>query len=135
MLRLSGSTSATKRSIADSPGALRELLEEPCADTALLVLVRDGERRLGEARVAQPHVVAHGDHVLVTVLGERPEQGAPLLPVRVEKRLHEPRIDRREAVEAQIQALLGERAEEVEQRIRVLAAGAAAASACGRPGG
>ena len=71
--------------------ALGELLEQPRADAAALVLVGDRERRLGEARVAQPHVVRDRDDALAAVLGERPEQRAALVPVRLEQRLDEPR--------------------------------------------
>ena len=47
---------------ADLRGTGRELLEQPSADAATLVLVRDGERRLGCRRVAKPHVVGDGHH-------------------------------------------------------------------------
>ena len=42
-------------------GARGELLEQAGADAAPLVLVGDGERRLRDRAVAEPHVVAHGD--------------------------------------------------------------------------
>ena len=52
--RFSGSTSATKRSMPTGRRALGELLEQPRADAAALQLVGDGERDLGDRRVAQP---------------------------------------------------------------------------------
>ena len=99
--------------------AIREPLQQPRADPSPLMLVRDRERRLRETRVAQPHVVADGDHRL------RPFSSVPSSAPRSSQSGSSSGstsrgADRREAVEAEVEALLGERAEEVEKRLRVL---------------
>jgi hypothetical protein len=102
-------------------GALGELLDEPRADAATLVLVCDRERSLGQRRVAEPDVVRDRDDTLTTVLGERADQGSALGPVRVDDLLHEVGPERREPMEAQVEAPLRERTEELENLVGVRA--------------
>ena len=102
-----------------------ELLEQPRADPAALVVVGDRERRFRDGRVAEAHVVGDRDDALGAVDLERPEQRAALVPVGLERRLDEPWAEVREAVEAEVEAALRERPEEVEQRVRVVPAGRA----------
>ena len=75
--------------------ARRELLEQPGADAAALVLVGDRERRLGELAVAQSDIVGDGDEPLAFIVDERADQHPTLLPVRVDEGLDEPRRRRR----------------------------------------
>ena len=82
------------------------------------MVVGDRERDLGPARVAEPHEVRERDHAALEPAGER----AALLPVGIEERPHELRLERREAVEAQVAAAIRERREEVEQCLLVLRA-------------
>ena len=103
--------------------ALRELLEQPGADAAALVLVGDGERRLGELAVAQADVVGDGDDPLALLVDQRAQEHPALLPVRLDERLDEPRAELREAVEAQIEAPLRQRAEEGQQGVGVARVG------------
>ena len=80
--RFCGSTTATKRSM---PGALcpaGELLQKPRADAAALVLVGDGERRLGRARVAQPRIGRERDDALAGLVGKGADEGAVGRPNR-----------------------------------------------------
>ena len=114
-------------------GALGELLDEARADAAALVRVGDGEGSLGDARVAQTRVVREGDHPLGAVLDERAEQRAPLGPVRVEHLLDDLWPERGEPVEAHVEALLGQSAEEVEDRIGVVPHGRAKAKGASVP--
>ena len=95
-------------------------LEEARPDSTPLVGVGDGERGFRDGRVAKPNVVCDGDDLLAGVRAQGTEQSAPLDPVRLEQGLHEPGPERREAVEAEISAPLGERAEELEERVRVV---------------
>ena len=88
---MSGCPRAPRRRSARCPRArpLRELLDEPGADPAPLVRVRDGERGLRDRGIAQALVVRDRDDALAPVLGERPEERAALAPVRVEELLDE----------------------------------------------
>ncbi len=103
-------------------GTRRQLLEQAGADPAALVVVRDGERRLGDHRVAQAHVVGDRDDALGAVDLERAEQGAALVPVGLEQRLDEARAEVGEAVEAEVETPLRQRPKEVEQRVGVVLA-------------
>ena len=114
--------------------ALGELLEQARADAAALMLVGDGEGGLGQLRVAQANVVGDGDHPLAVLVDERAEERATLCQSGLEERLDEARAELREAVEAQIEAPLGQAGKEDEQR-SASSAGAAAAAASGRRGG
>ena len=105
--------------------ARRELLEQPGADAAALMLVGDGEGRLGELGVAQADVVRDGDDPLAVLVDERAQERPALLPVRLDERLDEPRAELREAVEAQVEAPLRQPAEEGQQGVGVVAAGRA----------
>ena len=59
----------------DRGGSLRELLEQARADPAPLIGVRNGERGLGDGRIAKAHVVRDGDDAsLVVGARERAEQ-------------------------------------------------------------
>ena len=71
--------------------------------------------------VAQARVVRERDDPLGAVVDERAEQRAPLGPVRVEHLLDDLGPERGEPVEAHVEALLGEGAEEVEDRVGVVA--------------
>ena len=103
-------------------GALGELLEQARADPVALVRVGHGERRLGEGGVAQARIAPEGDDALPAVLCERPDECAPLVPVGLEQRLDELRAEHREAVEAQVEAALGQALEEPEHGRGVLPA-------------
>ena len=105
----------------DPRGAGRELLEQAGADAAALPGVGDGEGRFGERRVAQADVVREGDDLLLAVVGERAEEGAALVPVRLEHGSTSCGRTYRQAVEAEVEAPLREAAEEGEQLVRVLA--------------
>ncbi len=78
---------------APDPGLARaggELLEQPRADAAAVLLVGDGEGDLGGLGVAQAHVARERDDPLRAVLvGQRADERAPLDPVRVEAGLDE----------------------------------------------
>ncbi len=104
------------------PGVRRlgcELLEQPGADPAALVVVADREGDLGGARVAQPDPVREGDDAPV----EGAEQRALFVPVGVENRFDELRAECREAVEAEVAAVLREGGEELEERVGILRGG------------
>ena len=108
-------------------GLLRELLEQPRADALALQLVGDRERDLGARRVAQPHVAAERDDPLARRVGDRARQRAALEPVGIQHRLDEPRRRLREAVEAQVAALVGEVLEERDHARLVVVRGRAQA--------
>jgi hypothetical protein len=103
----------------DRRRALGELLQEARADAAALLVVRDGERRLGERGIAQADVVADRDDPLPLPVRERADERAAVDPVRLEQRLHEQRPHARQAVEAAAQALRRETLVELEQRVAV----------------
>ena len=105
------------------PGLPRELLEQPRADALALQLVGDRERDLGAGRVAQPYVAAERDDPLPRLVGDRARQRAALEPVGIQHRLDEPRRRLREAVEAQVAALVGEVLEERDHARLVVAHG------------
>ena len=68
---------------AGSPARGRELLEQARADPAPLLVVGDGERHLGRARVAQPRVARDRDDALgLAVAGEPADERAALGPSR-----------------------------------------------------
>ena len=96
-------------------GECRELLEQARADAAPLVLVRHREGDLRGRRIAQAHEVRDGDDLVV----DRADERTGLLPVDARQRLDETLVDRREAVEAPVQAPLRETAEKLEQRLVV----------------
>ena len=122
---MSGSTYGDEALDPDLGRARRELLEQPGADAAALMLVGDGEGRLGELGVAQADVVRDGDDSLAVLVDERAQEHATLLPVRLDERLDEPRAQLREAVVAQVEAPLRQRAEEGQQGVGIVAAGRA----------
>ena len=97
-------------------GERRELLEQARADAAAVELVGDGEGHLGGRRVTQPVVGRHRHHALASVRRERPDQRAAVGPVRVERVADQRGRERREPVEAQVEALRGEALEEREER-------------------
>ena len=102
---------------------LGEALEEPRPDPAPLVGVGHREGSFCNRRVAKSHVARNRHDLLAGVRAQRSEQSAPLAPVRLEQRLHEPRPERGKAVEAEISAPLGQRSEELEKRVRVVPPG------------
>jgi len=85
-------------------------MPRPC-----LVGVLDREGDLGRAAVAEADVARERDGAALEVADE----GAALLPVGLEERLDELRPERREAVEAQVAAAIGEPLEEGEQLVGV----------------
>ncbi len=90
------------------------LLQETGADPPPLVCVGHGERHLGRCRIAQSHVARKGYDLLGSgLVGKRADQVAVVPPVRVEEGIDERRADRRRAVEAAIEAVLGQRGEEI----------------------
>ena len=100
---------------ADASRARHEPLQETGADASPLMGVGDGECHLGRCWIAQPHVARKRDDRLGTaVVGKRADQVAVVRPVRVEKGIDERRADRRGAVEAAIEAVLGQRGEEIK---------------------
>ena len=116
MATFPGSTWATNALDAVRGGERRELLEQARADAAAVELVGDGEGHLGGGRVTQPVVGRHRHHALASVRGERPDQRAAIGPVRVERVADQRGRERREPVEAQVEALRGEALEEREER-------------------
>ena len=93
---------------ADARRARREPLQEAGADPPPLVCVGDGERHLGRCRIAQSHVARKRYDLLGSgLVGKRADQVAVVPPVRVEEWIDERREDRRGAVEAAIEAVLG----------------------------
>ena len=89
-------------------GPSRELLEQPGADAATLMLVGNGERSLRGRRVAESHVVRDGHDEFAVAVGERSHQRASLLPVRLENRLDDAFVHLPRAVKPEIEASLGE---------------------------
>jgi hypothetical protein len=100
-----------------------ELLDEPRADPALLIRVRDRKGGLGRRGVAEPHVARERYHTLGPVLDERSEQSATVVPVRIDHLLDEVVPEPRKPVEAQVEALFREIAEEAEDRVGVALGG------------
>ena len=68
---------------AGALGAAGELLQQPRADAAALVLVGHGERRFGRARVAQPRIGRERDDALAALVGKGADQRAVVLPVGI----------------------------------------------------
>ena len=112
--RFSAITSATKLDDADGARTGGELLEHPRADSPALLAVGDRERDLRPVRVAEPRVAREREDRAVVDTATC-NQGAALLPVRIEVRLDQGRIDRPQAVEAQVKTALGEAGEELDQ--------------------
>jgi hypothetical protein len=100
-------------------GVPRELLQEAGADSAALEVVCDREGHLRCGRVPKAVVCGGGHDTLGLPVSKRPDQGAALVPVRLEQRLNECRSDRRHPVEAQMEARRRQAAEQLEQRRRV----------------
>jgi hypothetical protein len=92
------------------------LLEQSRRDPASLQVVRDRKGHFGRARIAQPHVVRDRDDALALEADQR----ATLDPVRVEHRLDDSRVDRGMTVEAPVEALVGQAAEELQESRRIL---------------
>ena len=125
MLRLSAITSATKCSIPTFRRAIGEPLEQSRADPA----ASDARRRL---RTRPRRAAGRG---AARSWRRRPRRSSPVSSVSVpssaprstqsgsSERLDQPRPEGREAVEAQVAAPLGERAEELEQRVCVFPPG------------
>ena len=99
--------------------ALRQLLEHARADPTTLVLVGHSKRDLRSGRVAEPRIACERDDALGAVVRQRPDERASLDPVRVEVGLDEGRPHGRRAVEAEVEAALGEAAEELGQGLGV----------------
>ena len=74
---------------AMAPSNLRELLEQTCADAAALERVGDRERHLGLGRIAEAIVASDGDDARTLAIGERADESAALLPIRIEDVLDE----------------------------------------------
>jgi hypothetical protein len=91
-----------------------------------LQLVRDRERDLGTRRVAQPREARERDDVfLLAAAAERADQRAMVLPVGVEKRLDSRRRQRRKAVKAPVDTLLGQAPEKGEDGVGIACLGRA----------
>ena len=99
--------------------ARRELLQHARADAAALVLVGDGERDLRDRGVAEPGIAREGHDLLEPVGRQRSDQCAALDPVRIDEGLDERRPHGGRAVEAKVEASLGETAQEVGQSVGV----------------
>ena len=97
-------------------GSQGELLEEPGADPAPLMIVRDRERHLGAPLVAQPHELRHGDDLVC----EDADEDAAVAPVRVGEVLDEGPVDGAHAVKAQVEAPVREAGEERLERVEVV---------------
>jgi hypothetical protein len=96
-------------------GGRSELLEQPRADALSLQRVCDGECDLRPSRVAQPDVVRERNHLVLPGADQRPA----VVPVRIEERLDRLGPERGKAVEAPVDAPLGQRAEEGQHRLAV----------------
>ena len=99
--------------------ACRELLEQPGSDASALVRVRNRKGDLGRGGIPEPHVVRKSDDLLYAVLSHGANERAAFGPVGVERRLDEAHVEAGVAVEAEIEAVVGEASEEVEERVRV----------------
>jgi hypothetical protein len=84
-----------------------------------LVVVGDGEGDLGRLALAQPRVAGQRDDALTVVGSNRAEKRPTLGPFGVEIRRDQTRVDRWMAVEAPVEALVGEFGEEPDERVRV----------------
>ena len=93
-------------------GCGSELLEQTGRDPAPLQLVRNRKGDLGGASITQPNVVRDGDDALALDADQR----TALAPVRVHDRRDHVRVDGGVAVEAFVEALVRQFAEEREQR-------------------
>ena len=98
---------------------LGELLHEPRADPEPLQVGCHGECRLGHERVAQAGIARDGDHVVAVVAAQDADQRPVHAPVGVEQAVQDVGSDPARPVEAHVQALVVEPAEEVEHRLRV----------------
>ncbi len=110
----------------DPGSAGRQALEQSRPDASALLGVGDGKGGLGHGRIAQTHVVADRDDPLPALVRQRTQQSAALDPIRIEERLDELRPQVRKAVEAAVEALARKRSVEVEQRLAIRVASAAA---------
>ena len=106
--RLSARTSATNRSMPASARPLGQPLQQPRADPAALMLVGDREGDLCSSGFPETHERRVRDEAAV----ELPDQRAALDPVRIHERLHELGPDRRQTVEATVEARLREAREQ-----------------------
>ena len=99
---------------------LGELLEQPGPDPLALELVGDGERDLGAGVVSKPNEVRQRDDPLrLAVLGQSAHKRPALVPVGLDERLDRGRGERGKAVEAPVDAALGQTAEELDQSVHV----------------
>jgi CheY-like chemotaxis protein len=112
---------------ADTRGQRGETLEQTRRDAASLKLVRHGKGNLGGVRIAQTYIARERDDEIVL----RTNKGTPFDPLGLEHRLDEALVHARITVEAEVEALAGEAAEELEQRRRIF--GLRRAKAHGRP--
>ena len=96
-------------------GQARKLLDETCADPVTLELVVDRKRCLGARAVAEARPGSERHDPFTRLARERAHERAPFIPVRVEERLHEPRAQRREPVEAEVAAFGTEPLDEREE--------------------
>ena len=90
----------------------REPFEQTGRDPAALELVGDRKGDLGRAGSAEPHVTRQRDDLVVL----RSDERAALDPVGLEHRLDETLVNGRMSVEAKVEAAVGERLEEIEER-------------------
>ena len=107
----------------DRRGASREPLQQPRPDPSALLVVGDGEGRLGQRGIAQADVVADRDDALAALVRQRTEQRTALGPIRLQKRLDKLRPQIRETMEAAVQALTRKRPVEIEERLAVRRSG------------
>src|SRR5918995_3469333 len=104
---------------AERACAGRELLEQPRADAAALVVVGHGERHLRGLRVTKPREVRDGHDAVV----DAADECTRLARIRAGERLDQAWAELRVPVKPSVEALLREIAEEVEQGGRVVRTG------------
>ena len=103
---------------ADCAGARRQLLQEARANAASLQLVGDGEGDLGDGRVTQTGKLGEGDDARGGSVADDGDERVSVLRLR-EQVLDQRPVDARTAVEARVQALRGQLAEEGEECVAV----------------
>jgi len=105
-------------------GERREALQQASPDSAALRIVSDRERGLRRRRVTEAVVFTHRhDSLLASGVRERADEDAAFAPVGVDEMFDELVVDRARSVEAQVEAVLREPAEELCKGVGVRAPG------------